>query len=95
MRFVCFNLNSSVGRYKNNQPYEIKNNIFSLTHTFLVSLAVMFIASYSFIFAVLQFVTITRSLLIAHWKKQCRTLNTIHLRILDSTRIRILGQILT
>ncbi len=49
-----------------------------------MNLAMMFIARYSFIFAVLQFVAITRyyaSLRLAK-KKQYRTLNTIQLRIL-------------
>ncbi len=52
--------------------------------TILVSLAMMFIARYCFIFAVLQFVVITRyysSLRLAK-KKQYRTLDTTQLRIL-------------
>jgi len=75
-------LNSSVDRYKNNQSYEIKDNISNMTLTSGVSLAMMFIALCSFIFAVLQFVAITRyyaSLRLAK-KKQQRTLNTIQLR---------------
>ncbi len=42
-RLGCFILNSSVDRYKNNQPDEIKNNIFNMIHTSWVSLAMMFI----------------------------------------------------
>ena len=53
-------LNSSVDRYKNNQPYEIKNNILNMTHTSEVCRAMMFIAHCCFIFSVLQFVAIIR-----------------------------------
>ncbi len=76
-------LNSSVDRYKNNQPYEITKNTFHMIDTIWVILAMMLIARYCFIFAVLQFVAITRyysSLRLAK-KKQHRTLNTIQLRI--------------
>ncbi len=85
-KILCsgLNLNSSVDRYKRNQPYEITSNIFNMIDTIWVSHAMMFIARYCFIFAVLQFVAITRyysSLRLAK-KKQYRTLNTIQLRIL-------------
>ncbi len=66
----AINLNSSVDRYKNNQPDEIANNIFNMIDTILVSLAMMFIARYCFIFAVLQFVVNSLLLFIAPCQKE-------------------------
>ena len=75
-------LNSSVNRHNNDDPHENKTLFLDIGFTYRVNHAMIFIARCCFIFAVLQFVVITRyyaSLRFAK-KKQQRTLNTIQLR---------------